>query len=76
MVHETMFTMNYAERRWKQLVSNASGYEQAWIAEALPKEILDAELKRRTDGTLADVQDYMRLSIRISNEERRRTGVI
>jgi len=72
---ESILFPQAAEQTWKNRITAASEQEQMWIAEALPKNILDAEIKRRTDLMLSDIQDYMRIAIRISNEEQRRLGV-
>lgn len=73
---ESILFQKAAEMSWKQKITAAGEQEQRWIAEALPKHILDAEIKRRTDLMLSDIQDYMRLAIRVSNEEQRRMGAI
>ncbi len=65
-----------AERRWRQLVNGATEKEQRVIAEALPKNILDDEVRRRSDQYLQNVKDYVTLSMVISEEEQRRIGAI
>ena len=71
-----MLFPDIAERRWRQMVHGATEKEQRWIAEALPKEILDAEVKRRSDRYLANIQEYVRNAIIITEEEQRRIGAI
>lgn len=63
------------EKMWKERTRNATPEEMRWIAEALPTSVLEEELRNRSTFLASTISEYLKLSIKVNKEEKRRLGV-
>jgi hypothetical protein len=64
-----------AKNELRMRTASADHEEQAVIAEALPSDVLLAEIVRRHNLRLNQVQSFMRLAVGVSEDEKARKGV-